>query len=114
MDGAPFPLRFGVTAVIVRGDTTPATTNTLTPPAIPPAAGSIFQVRATVATPSLVASGVQMTPTVIPSGLTLTAVQTTRHDGVPMPFHEDDTSKVIETDETNNRTASATTVTITP
>lgn len=87
VNAAPFPLRYGMTAVVIRGDTTPSMTNTLTPPATAPVVGEIFEVRATVATPSWVASGVQVTPTIIPAGLTLTAVQTTRHDGVPMPFN---------------------------
>lgn len=86
VNGPTFPLRYGVTAMVIRGDTTPAMTNTLTPPATPPLVGSIFEVKATVATQSYVASGVQVTPTILPAGLTLTAVQTTRHDGVPMPF----------------------------
>jgi hypothetical protein len=86
VNGPTFPLRYGVTAQIIRGATRPAMTNTLTPPATPPLVGEIFEVKATVATQHYVASGVQVTPTIIPSGLTLTAVQTTRHDGVPMAF----------------------------
>jgi subtilase family serine protease len=49
--------------------------------------GSIFEVKASVATPAYVASGVQVQPTLLPSGLTLLAAQTMRHDGVPMAFH---------------------------
>jgi hypothetical protein len=84
-----FPLRYGMTAVVIRGDTTPAMFMSLTPPSSPPLVGSIFEVKASVATPAYVASGVQVQPTLVPSGLTLLAAQTMRHDGVPMAFHNE-------------------------
>jgi hypothetical protein len=96
-----------MTAVIIRGDTTPAMTLSLTPPSSPPLVGSLFEVKATVATPAYVASGVQVQPTVLPSGLTLTAVQTKRHDGVPMAFHhEADTLTLGNLVPTHSRQAS--------
>ena len=81
-----FQLRYGMTAVIIRGDPTPAMTAYLTPPATSPLVGSIFQVKMAVGTPAYVASGVQVRPSLIPSGVTLLSVQTTRHDGVTMVF----------------------------
>ena len=45
-----------------------------------------FTVAATVVTPSYVASGVQVEPTLIPLGVTLLDVQTQRWDGVSMSF----------------------------
>lgn len=86
VNGPSFPLPYGMTAMVVRGDTTPDMTITMTPPATPPTVGSFFEVKTTIATPAYVASGVQITPISIPSGLTFQAAQTTRHDGVPMPF----------------------------
>jgi len=89
VNGPTFPLRYGVTAVVIRGDTTPAMTNVLTPPPGGAAVGSIFEVLQTVATPHYVASGVQVTPTVIPSGVTLISIETQRHDGEFMAFPND-------------------------
>ena len=82
-----FPLRYGMTAMIIRGDPTPAMTASLTPPATSPLVGSIFEVKMSVATPAYVASGVQIQPTLIPSGLTPLSVQRRFHDGFPMAFH---------------------------
>jgi hypothetical protein len=82
-----FPLRYGMTAVVIRGDTTPAMFMSLTPPSSPPLVGSIFEVKASVATPAYVASGVHVQPATLPPGAPLIAVQTMRHDGVPMAFH---------------------------
>ena len=87
VDAPTFPLRYGMTAMIIRGDTTPAMTASLTPPATSPLVGSIFEVKMSVATPAYVASGVQIQPTSIPSGVTPLSVQTKRHDGVSMAFH---------------------------
>ncbi len=81
-----FPLPYGVTTVIIRGDTTPAMTNVLTPPVGGVTVGSVFEVKETVATQHYVASGVQVTPTIIPSGLTLLSIETKRHDGGYMAF----------------------------
>jgi len=81
-----FPLRYGVTAVVIRGDTTPAMGNQLTPPPGGATVGSIFEVRQTVTTPHYVAAGVQVTPTIIPAGVTLISIETQRHDGQFMAF----------------------------
>lgn len=81
-----FPLPYGMTAMIVRGDTTPAMTINMTPPATPPTVGTFFEVKTTVATPAYIASGVQIVPVGTPPGLTFQAAQTMRHDGVPMAF----------------------------
>ena len=81
-----FPLRYGMTAMIIRGDTTPAMTASLTPPATSPLVGSIFEVQMSVATPHYVASGVQVQPASIPSGVTLLSVNTRRHDGLSVGF----------------------------
>jgi subtilisin family serine protease len=80
-----FTLHFGMASMIIRGDPTP-----------PLAAflsigenievGSTFGVDATVSAPSYVASGVQVEPTLIPLGVTLLDVTTTRWDGVTMSF----------------------------
>ena len=51
-----------------------------------PIVGSTFDVTASVSTPSYVASGVQVEPTLIPLGVTLLDVQTRRFDGVTMHF----------------------------
>ena len=48
--------------------------------------GSIFEVQDERRDPAYVASGVQVQPTSIPSGVTLLSVQTKRHDGVSMAF----------------------------
>jgi hypothetical protein len=81
-----FPLRYGLTAVIIRGDPTPPITASLAAPGSP-VVGSIFDVKLTVTTPAYVASGVHVTPTSIPSGLTLLSAQTMRFDSVPMGFN---------------------------
>ena len=107
VNGPTFPLTYGMTAMIVRGDTTPAMTINMTPPASPPTVGSIFEVKTTVATPAYVASGVQITPTLIPPGLTFQAAQTTRHDGVPMAFNNSaDTTTLGNLVPTHSRTVS--------
>ena len=63
-----FPLRYGMAAMIIRGDPTPAMTASLTAPAAPPLVGAIFEVQMSVSTHSYVASGVQVPPTVPPRG----------------------------------------------
>ena len=86
-----FQLRYGMTAMIIRGDPTPAMTAVLTPPATSPVVGSIFEVKMSVYTPAYVASGVQIQPKApLPSGLTLRSVQTKRFDGASMAFSIND------------------------
>jgi hypothetical protein len=48
--------------------------------------GSIFQVKLSVATQRYLVSGVQVLPSLVPSGVTLLSVHTTRHDGETMVF----------------------------
>lgn len=86
VNGPTFPLPYGVTAVVIRGDTTPTMTNLLTPPPGGAAVGSIFEVKQTVYTQEYVAAGVQVTPTIIPPGVTLINTETQRHDGEFMGF----------------------------
>ncbi len=80
-----FSLPYGLAATIIRGDPTPPMTASLTAPPNPEV-GATFDVRATVDSPSYVASGVQIEPTFIPLGVTLLDVKTTRFDGVTMSF----------------------------
>jgi len=80
-----FSLRYGLAAVVIRGDPTPPMSAFLTAPPSP-VVGSTFAVTATVSAPSYLASGVQLEPTLIPLGVTLLDVQTTRADGVAMSF----------------------------
>jgi subtilisin family serine protease len=80
-----FSLRYGLAAVVIRGDPTPPIAAFLSAPPNP-VVGSTFAVTATVSAPSYLASGVQIEPTLIPLGVTLLVVQTTRADGVSMNF----------------------------
>ena len=80
-----FSLRYGLAAVVIRGDPTPPIAAFLSAPPNP-AVGSTFAVTATVSAPSYLASAVQIEPTLIPLGVTLLVVQTTRADGVSMNF----------------------------
>ncbi len=102
-----FPLRYGMTAMIIRGDPTPAMTAFLTPPATSPLVGSIFAVEMAVATPAYVASGVQIQPTLISSGVTPLSVQRRLHDGASTTFHiNDDTLTLGNLVPTHSRRAS--------
>src|SRR5262249_39388520 len=80
-----FDLPYGMAATIIRGDPTPAMTATLTAPANP-VIGDTFDVTATVDSPSYLASGVQIEPTLIPLGVTLLDEKTTRADGQAVSF----------------------------
>jgi hypothetical protein len=80
-----FSLRYGMTAVIIRGDPTPLLSAVLTGPSSP-VVGSTFGVTVTVSTPAYVAAGVHVEAELLPSGVTLLGLQTTRHDGVTMSF----------------------------
>jgi hypothetical protein len=84
-DAPGFPLPYGMSAIVIRGDPTPPITASLS---VPPSVlvGSTFSLTATVSNLSYVASGVQLGLTSIPSGVTLLDVRTTREDGVDMSF----------------------------
>jgi hypothetical protein len=86
---APFGLRYGMVARIIRGDPTPAMTAALTAPPAPPV-GSTFQVTLNVATQSYVAYGAHVDMPEAPPGVTFLRFDTTRHDGVNMTFSSPD------------------------
>jgi hypothetical protein len=80
---AQFPLRYGMVARIIRGDTTPAMFATLTAPP-DPLVGSTFNLSLQISTPAYVASGVRSELMETPPGLAFLGFATTRHDGVTM------------------------------
>jgi hypothetical protein len=103
---APRPV--GIAAVVVRGDTTPATTLAAVASTPSPALGVPFTVTTTVADPAWIASGVHLARTSFPSGVTLEDVATVREDGVAISFgtaseltlgdiHEGDTRRAVWT-----------------
>lgn len=87
-------LPWGMSALIVRGDVLPLARVQSSPPAMtayasgPTSAGvgSLVTVAVNVANDSYVASGVQVQPVSVPSGVLPLDVQTTRLDGTAMPF----------------------------
>jgi subtilase family serine protease len=80
-----FSLPFGLAAIAILGDPTPAMTGFLSAPSTVDV-GSGFGVAATIENSSYVATGVQIEPTLIPLGVTLKGVATRRWDGVDMSF----------------------------
>ncbi|PWU17547.1 MAG: serine protease [Candidatus Rokuibacteriota bacterium] len=80
-----FPLRYGIAAVIIRGDPTPPMTAFMSAPSSV-TVGQTFTVGVTVENSSYLAQGVQVEPTLIPLGVTLVDVLTERWDGVTMSF----------------------------
>ena len=75
MPRRPSGCRYGLTVMVIRGDPTPTMTATLTPPATPPLVGEYFEVKLNVMTSEYVASGVQVQPTLMPSGMNYASVQ---------------------------------------
>jgi hypothetical protein len=82
---APFVygLPFGLTATIIRGDPTPPLNAYLTASATA-TVGSPFDVTVAVATPSYVASGVQVLAQTTSPGIRYESIRSTRLDGVTM------------------------------
>lgn len=79
-------LPVGFSAVIIRGDPTPAMTLSAVSSTTTPVLGSTFTVTSTVSNPAYVASGVHLQNTSVSSGLTRQGMTTTREDGVAMNF----------------------------
>jgi hypothetical protein len=77
-----------ISAVVVRGDTSPDMGLTVTGPTGPaaPRVGQTVTITTTVANPSWILSGVHLAATAIPAGVTVTQVRTTREDNVQMDF----------------------------
>ena len=82
-----YGLPFGLSAMIIRGDPTPALTAYLMAPATA-TVGSPFSVTVTATAPSYVASGVQVlvAQAAQAQNITYLSIQTTRLDGVTMSF----------------------------
>ena len=80
-----YGLPFGLSAIIIRGDPTPALNAYLT---APPTAtvGSPFSVTVTATTKTYAASGVQVLAQKAQSDVTYLSIQTTRLDGITMSF----------------------------
>ncbi|MFP4190866.1 MAG: S8 family peptidase [Candidatus Hydrogenedentota bacterium] len=81
-----YSLPVGIAATVIRGDTQPdmdlsasSTSESVEP-------GEEFEIETTVSNPSYILSGVHLENTVLPSGVQLVDVRTTRADGVDMSF----------------------------
>ena len=81
-----YTLPTGIAAAVIRGDATPNMGLSASAATSTPSVGSNFQVTTTVSSPSYISSGVHLRNTVLPTGVQLINVQTTRADGVNMGF----------------------------
>ena len=81
-----YTLPTGMAATVIRGDTTPNMSLTASASTTIPAVGDTFEITTTVSSPSYITSGVHLRNTVLPAGIQLVDVRTTRADGVEMSF----------------------------
>ena len=81
-----YSLPVGMAATVIRGDTQPDMTLTASSPSGALSVGDTFEVQTTVSSSSYVLSGVHLENTVLPAGMQLEEVRTTRADGVEMSF----------------------------
>ncbi|MFO7774635.1 MAG: S8 family serine peptidase [Candidatus Hydrogenedentota bacterium] len=81
-----YSLPVGIAATVIRGDTQPDMdlSASLTSTSVDP--GEEFEIETTVSNPSYILSGVHLENTVLPPGVQLVDVRTTRADGVDMSF----------------------------
>ncbi len=86
VDAPAFQLPWGMSAVIIRGDTSPTMHASATAPASA-VVGSTFEVTMSLSTPSYVASGVYAEPMALPPGVTLLGARSQRLDGSIHPFY---------------------------
>ncbi len=75
-----------ISAMVIKGDTTPSMALTASPSSASPAVGSVVTVTTTVSNPAYIASGVYLERSNLPAGLSFQGVSTTREDGVTMDF----------------------------
>jgi hypothetical protein len=98
-DASPTILPWGMSAVVIRGDVLPGA-RVVSPPAMRAytsgpttvQVGSLINVAVGVANDSYVASGVQVGPVTVPTGVLPLEIETTRLDGTAMRFPSNQTS----------------------